>query len=223
MRKNETTGQLNDIAYRTLRDLIVQVKIAPGAALSEDELSKELGVGFTPIRTAIRRLAFERLVSVYPRRGTFAADINIGDEFWLTEIRLELEGLAAQQAAERATENEKSGLVALAEAIQNATSNAEVTDLDASFHRKIFHLVRNPFLEPTLHLYFNLSLRIWFYCNQKFSLSDQRGREQRTIAQAIWEGDGKAARAAIQSHLTNSSTIIRTILSAGQQNNFARR
>src|SRR5689334_9572078 len=95
-----SAGQLGDYAYEKLRDLLVRAEIAPGTALGEADLSDKLGVGLTPIRSAIRRLAFERLVSIYPRRGTFAADINIGDELWLTEIRMEVEGLAAQLACE---------------------------------------------------------------------------------------------------------------------------
>ncbi|MCB1384729.1 MAG: GntR family transcriptional regulator [Nitratireductor sp.] len=207
-------NQLGEHAYHNLRDLLVRVEIAPGATLSEDELSAKLGFGLTPIRTAIRRLAFERLVSIFPRRGTFAAEINIGDELWLTEIRQELEGLAAQLASERATDDERASLVELANMIQAASTNAEVTDLDAQFHRRIFRMARNPFLEPTAHLYFNLSLRIWYYCNQNFTISESRGRDQIAVAHAIWQRDGSAARLATRTHLSNASAAIRAMLHA---------
>lgn len=207
-------SQLSDHAYHHLRDLLVRVEIAPGTALSEDELSARLSFGLTPIRTAIKRLAFERLVSIFPRRGTFAADINIGDELWLTEIRQEIEGLAAQLASERATDDERSSLLELARTIQTASTNAEVTDLDAQFHRNIFRMARNPFLEPTAHLYFNLSLRIWYYCNQNFTISESRGRDQIAVAHAIWQRDGGAARLATRAHLSNASAAIRTMLHA---------
>lgn len=215
MTKHEAAGShLNDVAYEGLRDLLVHVRIAPGTVLNEDALSDMLGVGLTPVRSAIRRLAFEWLVSIYPRRGTFAADINIGDELWLTELRLELEGMAAQQAALRANDDERAELLALAGNIEAASSNSEVTDLDAAFHRRIFQVARNPFLERTANMYFNLSLRIWYFCDQNFALSEHPGREQVYIAEAILHRDEKTARTTMQAHLTNSSTAIRRILSA---------
>ena len=137
--RNSADGPgLSDLAYERLRDRIVRVEIPPGAPMAEDRLSEEFGVGLTPIRHALRRLSYEHLVSIYPRRGTFAADINIGDERWLTEVRLEIEGLSAQLAAERATQTEREELLRLAEEIKTTTDNAGVTDLDAAFHRQIF-------------------------------------------------------------------------------------
>jgi len=67
--------------------------------------------------------------------------------------------------------------------------------LDTAFHRWIFQLARNPFVEATLHLYYNLSLRIWYFCNQNLLLPNILGVSS------------KVARTAIQSHLANSSTL----------------
>jgi len=203
---------LTDLAYERLRDRIVRVEIPPGAPLAEDRLSEEFGVGLTPIRNAVRRLSYEHLVSIYPRRGTFAADINIGDERWLTELRLEVEGLSAQLAAERATEAERNALLRLAEEIKTTTDNAGVTDLDAAFHRQIFLSARNPFLESSANLYFNLALRIWYFCNQSFAVSDTRGADQYAVASAIAQRDGEGARKAARDHLLNASRLVRSLL-----------
>ncbi|MGE0279111.1 MAG: GntR family transcriptional regulator [Rhizobiaceae bacterium] len=203
---------LSDLAYEQLRDRIVRVEIPPGAPLAEDRLSEEFGVGLTPIRNAVRRLSYEHLVSIYPRRGTFTADINIGDERWLTEVRLEIEGLSAQLAAERATEAERNKLLQLAEEIKTTTDNAGVTDLDAAFHRQIFLASRNPFLESSANLYFNLSLRIWYFCNQSFTISDTRGADQYAVASAIARRDAEGARKAACDHLLNASRTLRGLL-----------
>ena len=58
-----------DLAYREIRALIVTLELPPGSVLSEPELQERLGLGRTPIREALRTLAHERLVEVYPRRG----------------------------------------------------------------------------------------------------------------------------------------------------------
>jgi DNA-binding GntR family transcriptional regulator len=206
---------LSDLAYERLRDRLVRVEIAPGSPLQEDQLSEEFRVGLTPIRNAIRRLSFEHLVTIYPRRGTFAADINIGDERWLTEMRLEIEGLSARLAAERASETERRELLRIARAIKATRSNSEVTDLDAIFHRQIFIAARNPFLQTTANLYFNLSLRIWYFCNQSFTVSETRGADHMALAEAIAAQNPDRAYAASREHLLLASQAIRSLLASG--------
>ena len=53
---------LTDRAYADIEEMIVILKLAPGSAISEAELSGHLGIGRTPIREALQRLARERLV-----------------------------------------------------------------------------------------------------------------------------------------------------------------
>lgn len=92
-----------DRAHQRLRDLLVTLAIPPGEPLREAALMEELGVGRTPLREACNRLATDRLVDIHPRRGTFATHVDIADLALLTEVRLAVEGLAAERAAERAT------------------------------------------------------------------------------------------------------------------------
>ena len=70
---------LSDEAYYRIRDLIVSLELAPGSIVSERELMERLGLGRTPIREALRTLAQERLVDVYPRRGIFVSSVNARD------------------------------------------------------------------------------------------------------------------------------------------------
>ena len=77
------------------------LQIAPGAPIDEDRIGEQLGMGRTPVREAIKRLALENLVTVFPRRGTFASEINITDLAHIFEVRVQLEGQAAFRAAQR--------------------------------------------------------------------------------------------------------------------------
>jgi DNA-binding GntR family transcriptional regulator len=95
-------------AYFELRDRIVTLRLPPGSALAEDGLMRELEIGRTPLREAIKRLALENLVEVRPRRGTYVTEINVADIVHITEVRAELEGHAAQLAAMR-MDDERSG------------------------------------------------------------------------------------------------------------------
>ena len=68
------------------------LSIPPGAPIDEEALTRELGVGRTPVREAVRRLALEGLVVVYPRRGTFASSINITSLSDVTDVRASSSG-----------------------------------------------------------------------------------------------------------------------------------
>jgi hypothetical protein len=81
-----------DRAYFGLRDQIVTLRLPPGTALIEDALMRELEIGRTPLREAVKRLALESLVEIRPRRGTYVTDVNVADIVHITEVRAELEG-----------------------------------------------------------------------------------------------------------------------------------
>ena len=81
---------LADRAYVAIRDRVLTLQLPPGSPIDEDELIRELGIGRTPIREAIKRLALEDLVTVYPRRGTFVSDINITDLAQISDLRIQL-------------------------------------------------------------------------------------------------------------------------------------
>jgi DNA-binding GntR family transcriptional regulator len=130
--------RLVDKAYRVIRDDLITLRIEPGAALDEKKLSASLNVGLTPVRDAIKRLTLERLLVTYPRRGTFAAEINISDERWLTEARTGLEGLAALLAAQRASHAERAVLIELAEKLEGSKLSMANIDHDADVHRAIY-------------------------------------------------------------------------------------
>src|SRR5256885_122880 len=94
---------LADRAYRAVREMIVSLELRPGAVVSERELMEQLGIGRTPLREALRRLAQEKFVAVYPRRGMFVTTVEIRDLAALCEVRLAIEGQAARPPAQRGT------------------------------------------------------------------------------------------------------------------------
>ena len=106
---------LADRAYEELRDRLVTLQIKPGEPIDEDRLGSELEMGRTPIREAIKRLALENLVTVFPRRGTFVTNVEIRDLASICDVRSALESHASRIAAERANDTDRqepAGLVA---------------------------------------------------------------------------------------------------------------
>ncbi|HEY2259850.1 MAG TPA: GntR family transcriptional regulator [Solirubrobacteraceae bacterium] len=206
---------LADRAYADLRDRIVTLAIAPGAPIDEDVLGGELGIGRTPVREAIKRLALENLVTVFPRRGTFASEINITDLADISDVRIQLEGHAAYRAAQRITDAQRDRLEELLTELgqsEGSTDGGELMALDTRVHRFIHQCAGNPYLEETLGRYFNLSLRIWYLVLDRLPHLLARVHEHDDLLRAIADGKAGPARRIIGEHIETFEREIRAVL-----------
>ncbi|MBO4255192.1 GntR family transcriptional regulator [Streptomyces griseorubiginosus] len=91
--------------YLRLRQMVLTLELAPGAALSENELAASLGVSRTPVRESLILLAQEGLVQVFPKIGSFVSRVDpaqVADAQFLREaVELaSLEDLPEQLDAE---------------------------------------------------------------------------------------------------------------------------
>ncbi|MEU9450920.1 GntR family transcriptional regulator [Streptomyces sp. NPDC048277] len=204
---------LAERAYRAIRDRLVMLEIRPGAPINEEQLGQSLGVGRTPVREALKRLQYERLITTYPRRGTFATDVNITDLAHISEVRQELEPLACAQAARRATAADRAALTALRRQLEAAESRphdaVELMHLDLRVHRTIYATTHNPYLEDTLVRYDNLATRIW--CLFIDRLSDMAGHvgEHGPLIEAVVAGDPDRAAHLARRHVEGFEQAIR--------------
>jgi DNA-binding GntR family transcriptional regulator len=208
-------GLLADRAYRALRDRLVTLRIPPGSPIDEEAIGRELKMGRTPVREAIKRLALENLVTVFPRRGTFASEINITDLAHISDVRAQLEGHAAYRAAERITDTQRAELAGLlAELdIRRGNDNVEMLmELDATVHRFIYRCAGNPFLEETLGRYLNLSLRIWYLVIDRLPHLFARVHEHEEVLHAIESGQAERAREILTRHIGTFEEEIRSVL-----------
>jgi DNA-binding GntR family transcriptional regulator len=163
---------------------------------------------------ATKRLALENLVTVFPRRGTFASEINITDLAHISDVRQQLEGHAAYRAAERLTPARREELETLLRRIDgpDGASPDELMELDAQIHRFVHRCTANPYLEETLARYFNLSLRIWYLVLDRLPHLTERVREHRALLEAIRDGDAQRARRIAAEHVGTFATEIRSVL-----------
>jgi DNA-binding GntR family transcriptional regulator len=208
-------GLLADRAYGELRDRIVTLEIPPGAPIDEDLLGAELGIGRTPVREAIKRLALENLVNVFPRRGTFASEINITDLADISDVRIQLEGHAAYRAAQRITDAQQAQLAQLLaelDASQDSRDVAALMVLDARVHRFIHQCAGNPYLEETLGRYLNLSLRIWHLALDRLPHLFAAVHEHRDLLLAIADHEPERARRIVGEHIETFEREIRAVL-----------
>jgi DNA-binding GntR family transcriptional regulator len=191
-------------AYVELRDRIVTLRLAPGTALREDELMREMGIGRTPLREAVKRLALENLVAVQPRRGTFVTAVEASDIVNITEVRAELEGYAAELAALRMNGEARAAAEALVEEIAEVTKPHEqewLMRFDERIHHFIWEASGNPYLVETLEQYFTHSLRIWYLVLDRVPGLGHAVHDQMHLLDALLARDGARARNIMREHV----------------------
>ncbi|WP_245827829.1 GntR family transcriptional regulator [Sinomonas mesophila] len=210
-----TVGRtLAEHAYLELRERIIDMRLPPGAALDEDALMRELGVGRTPMREAVKRLESDRMLTVYPRRGTIVSDVNIRDLRAISDARRVLEAFAARKAAEHVTDEDRAALRACLEDLSRAEvgSNEASMALDERIHRTVYAIMRNSYVEATLVQYFSLSQRMWNFVLSGLAPISGNVHEHAGLLRAILDGDpDKAARLA-EEHVTHFEDLVRSAL-----------
>ncbi|MUL64106.1 GntR family transcriptional regulator [Mycobacterium sp. CBMA 234] len=204
-----------DRAYDTVRERLVMLDIRPGEPINDDRLAAELGFGRTPVREALKRLERDRLVVAYPRRGTFAAVVDMTDLADISEIRKLLEPTAAARAARVATPDTRTRLTALAKAIAgigDADDPREVLRHDVHVHRAIYRASGNPHLEQILVSLDAHATRIWCMFLDRLPGVASHVREHIELLDAIVRGDEATAAALTLDHVCGFEAAIRALL-----------
>ncbi len=207
---------LAGLAYRQIQDLLVRLDIRPGAPINEEDLCLRLGLGRTPVREALKRLEHERLVVAYPRRGTFATEINVTDLTHIFEVRAVIEPAAAASAARHATAADRATFRALAgelaAAVELAGQPGELMTLDVRIHRAIYAATHNPYLEDTLVRYGNLATRIWCLFLDRLADMAAHVAEHRQLLRVLADGDAEQAAEIARMHVIEFDKAIRAVI-----------
>jgi len=191
-------------AYLELRDRIVTLRFAPGTVLREDELMADLGIGRTPLREAVKRLALERFVAIQPRRGTYVTEVDVAEIVHITEVRAELEGYAAGLAARRmdaAALRAAEALLAELEQLGRGDDPAALMRLDQRVHGFVWDASANPYLIDTLGIYFSLSRRIWYVVLDRVPGLGHAVHDQAELLRALTARDAQRARGIMREHV----------------------
>ena len=204
---------LADQAYVALRELIVSLELPPGALVKEPELVDRLGIGRTPVREALRRLARERLIEVYPRRGMVVTTVDVRDLARLCEVRLALEPEAARLAAERATQDDLDTLSQLLSELggRRRRDDRALIDLDRRIHGAVYRASHNDFLAETLEQYYMHALRIWMLGLERTGLS-AAVHEHAELLAAVIRGHGDRAASLMRTHIERFEDEMRDVL-----------
>jgi DNA-binding GntR family transcriptional regulator len=194
----------SDQAYEQLEELIVTLQLPPGSDVTEAKLVERLGIGRTPVREALQRLARENLVVALPQRGYLVSHIDVRTQLRLLETRREVERLIARCAARRASPAERERFDALADTFEKASRHNDATAFiraDREFNALCLEAARNEFAAGAMQLMHGLSRRFWYMHWRQAADMPVTARDHAAMARAIAAADEDGAGRALDSLL----------------------
>jgi DNA-binding GntR family transcriptional regulator len=197
-RKPKGAPALADQARARLEELIVTLALPPGSVWSEQQLSEQLAIGRTPVREALQRLQADHLVKILPRLGAQVTEINVTQQLLLLELRRVLERLIAQNAARRATPEERQQLLQMADTLE-AMADVDVLRY-LRFHYDIKKFIgecaRNSFAASAIASAHAMSRRFYFLHYSRAHDLPVAARHHANVIRAIALGEESRAGAA---------------------------
>lgn len=188
---------LADQAYELLENRLVTLELAPGSIVSEGLLIDMVGLGRTPVREAMQRLAYQDLIRVLPRKGLMVVPIESTDMLLLLEVRKRLERLIVRLAALNARDEQRSGLSAIARGLTiSHDSFEEFLNLDREMDLLLDACAGNPFASTAVAPLRTHCRRFWYFYRNKLRLSDAitaHSSMLRLIARRDYKGAQKAS------------------------------
>jgi DNA-binding GntR family transcriptional regulator len=192
---------LSSRAYAEIRRKIIRLELAPGAVVREERLQDELGIGRTPIREALQRLARDQFVTVMPRRGMFVASIDVSELSLLFETRAVMEPYAARLACTRGSARDWDEMERVIAGAADAPGDAALLDVDRRCHEIIWDAAGNRFLTDTLDVLYAQSDRVWHMYLSDVADTRHAVDEHADILDVLRSGDPDASAAAVEAHV----------------------
>lgn len=186
--------------------MIVTLRLLPGSAVSEAELSERLGIGRMPIREALHRLARERLVVILPRRGIIVSDINVNTQLRLLEVRRVVECLVARRSDEP-TRKRLREMAAIFERCARNNDDVGFMEVDRQFNDLYVDAAHNEFAAGAMSLMHSLSRRFWYLHYKQAADMPQTAKLHADMARAIASGQEDAAELAANRLLDRSRRL----------------
>ena len=184
-------------AYHALERMIVTLDLLPGSVVTEGALIDRLGLGRTPVREAIQRLAWEGLIEIRPRAGLAIAPLHPGDWVRVIDARRSLELLLARSAARFVTRNAADLFHASALAMRQAVMAADVPaflQADKALDEALAFAADNPFAARVAAPLQSHSRRFWYRYNAETGLAES-AEHHVALIRSILEGDEEGAAA----------------------------
>ncbi len=190
---NFVRTSLAEQAYQQLEYQLVTLEFPPGQFLQEQDLSGSLGIGRTPVREALQRLAGHGLLTILPRKGLQVAPLRRRTLGQVIEARRVIERLLVVKAAERAEPEQRVQLRSLADELDRIAHGTDrLFQLDRTLDDLLSAACDNPYLVQSLAPLHIHCRRLW-YLNRDSLDVGQAAQLHAHLARAVAGRDGAGA------------------------------
>lgn len=200
--------RITDVVYASLRKNILERRFSAGERLNVEDLAKQLGVSRTPVREALNLLSAEGLVEIVPRSGTFVANLSAEDVREVFDLRICLEGLAAERVGERGLSSMEVRQMRQILSRANAGETPEERAVNHAEANRRFHdgIVKLSGNRKLAQIYSSLNahtmMALIHYASPSWSERwEMEMAEHGRVLDALAAGDPSGAREAMEAHL----------------------
>jgi DNA-binding GntR family transcriptional regulator len=204
----------SDVAYERLREMILDLRLAPGEVLNELSLSNMIGIGRMPVREALQRLASDRFVVALPRRGTVVSSMTMVDVAHLYEAREAVECGIARVVVRRITDEQIRELRPLVERADEARGVFDAERFlidDLRIHRFVIGMLDNALLHDAADSLLLHNLRFWRSFFRSRPPQGDTMLSHRDLLTAFENRDGDAAEEATRAHIEGARQLLVTL------------
>ena len=193
-----------DYALRTLKENIISLELAPGAAISENELADAMGISRTPVREALQELAKVRIVEIVPQKRSTVSYIEDALVEEAQFMRYHLETAVTAEVCLSHSAEDLSRLkesLALQRYCLESGLYARLYEQDDAFHREFYAIAHKPEvyeLMKMLSIHFD-RLRFLSAETQTFP---EIVEEHEALLSCVEQKDAPRAVAVLQAHLS---------------------
>lgn len=196
----ETPQNLTRLAYESIKSFILREDLDEDTRLTEDALSRQLGISKSPVREALNSLHTEGLIRIEARRGAYLRRFSVKEVQDLYELREALEVYAVGAAhitPELLTELRSS--VRLTRKMLKLHNRQGHIEEDTRFHALLASATGNDALCQTLE---NVQSQIWLCRRKTYMLSSSTAPDAHdAILDALENGAPRKAQEAMQKHI----------------------
>ncbi|WP_413455156.1 GntR family transcriptional regulator [Glutamicibacter sp. FR1] len=199
---------MHGAVHAQLKDDLLQGAFQPGDALREVALAERFGVSRTPVREALTRLLHEGLLE-RRARGLFVKEIDPEQIMQVYDLRILLEGPAAQEAASVRTEVDLMRLQALVDRDRALAEPDDATRLatNIEFHRALWRAAHSPVLEDLLERLATHQIHAPSSTLSVGSRWTESLDEHQRIVDHVRERDSAKASVLIQKHMSTAKAL----------------
>ncbi len=179
---------MNFNIYQTIKNRILFLEYAPGQMLNEKILAEEFRVSRTPLREALSRLEWERLVRVVPRAGNMVTSVEFQKMREVFQVRANIEGLIGRLATENISEDQILEMKQLAEECKKLSFNIDpkgLVNIDIRFREILNAASNNTTLKEISDYLYNITLRVWYMIFSNVNWPEEVKTEVNEIEETI--------------------------------------